>query len=107
MHPGVEAQDQHDTKEMYLNNVWRASLAITGAGGLPSMDKAGNVIRGATTLRCSMRLPPSMDPKKAEAIMKEKLTKDVPHNAKITITGDHSGGGWCMKTLTKPLDGSL
>jgi len=82
-------------------------LAITGAEGLPKLDGAGNVIRGATTLRCSMRLPPTMNPQKAEEILREKLTKDVPNNAKITIKGGHTGSGWCMKTLTPGLDGSI
>jgi hypothetical protein len=46
---------------MYLNNVWRANLSVTGAGGLPDYSKAGNVVRPSTTLRLSMRLPPNMD----------------------------------------------
>jgi len=40
-----------------------------------------------------------MDPRKAEAIMKEKLSTDVPYNAKVTFAGDHTGSGWCMKEL--------
>jgi len=82
---------------MYLNNVWKANLATTGASGLPDVAVAGNVIRASTSVRCSMRLPPNMDPKKAEDIMREKLTTDVPHNAKVTISGGHTGSGWCMK----------
>jgi len=31
--------------------------------------------------------------------MIEKLTKDVPYGAKVTISGGHCGNGWCMKEL--------
>jgi hypothetical protein len=44
--------------EMYLENVWRANLAITGCDGLPPTGMAGNVIRSSTSARLSMRLSP-------------------------------------------------
>lgn len=49
-------------------------MSITGADGLPPINMAGNVVRSSTGARVSMRLPPTMDPKKAEAIMREKLS---------------------------------
>lgn len=82
---------------MYLNNTWRANLSVTGAGGLPEYTRAGNVVRPQTTLRLSYRLPPNMDCQKAAAIVREKLTKDVPHDCIVEIKGDHNGNGWCMK----------
>jgi hypothetical protein len=54
---------------MYLNNVWRPNLSITGAEGLPSISMAGNVLRPKTSVRCSMRLPPTYDAKKANELM--------------------------------------
>ena len=53
--------------EMYLNNCWRANLSIVGAAGLPDAACAGNVIRAATTVKLSLRLPPSADPAACEA----------------------------------------
>jgi hypothetical protein len=82
---------------MYLNNTWRANLSVTGAGGMPDYTKAGNVCRPSTSLRLSMRLPPNMDCNKAAAVIREKLTTDVPYNCKVDIHGDHNGNGWCMK----------
>jgi acetylornithine deacetylase/succinyl-diaminopimelate desuccinylase-like protein len=61
MEEGVEYCSQDNQAEMYLNNTWRANLSITGAGGLPDYNKAGNVVRPSTSLRLSMRLPPNMD----------------------------------------------
>lgn len=59
---GVKYIDQDDLPNLYLNSTWRANLAITGAGGLPAVARAGNVCRPETTLRLSLRLPPSADP---------------------------------------------
>ena len=92
--------NEADVVQMYLDNVWNPNMSITGADGLPPIAMAGNVVRASTGARISMRLPPSMDPKKAEAIMRETLTKDPPYGAKITINGGHAGSGWCMKELS-------
>ena len=35
--------------------------------------------------------------------MVEKLTKDVPYNAKVTILKTSTGPGWCMKELNPKL----
>ena len=89
-----------DISKMYLDNVWNPNMSITGADGLPPVGMAGNVVRASTGARISMRLPPSMDPAKAEAFLRETLTKDPPYGAKITINGGHAGSGWCMKELS-------
>lgn len=46
-----------------------------------------------------MRVCPAFDASKVADIMTEKLTTNVPYNAKVTIHGGHSGNGWCMKDL--------
>ena len=97
MEEGVKYCSQDNLVEMYLNNTWRANLSVTGAGGLPDYNRAGNVVRPQTTLRLSYRLPPNMDCHKAAAIVKQKLTTDVPHDCIVEIKGDHNGNGWCMK----------
>jgi len=56
---------QENIEELYLNNVWKANLSITGADGLPPISKAGNVVRSDTSVRVSLRLPPTFDAKKA------------------------------------------
>ena len=58
LHPGVQFVDQDNIQELYLNHTWRPNLAITGASGLPPLNKAGNVIRPSTEVRLSMRLSP-------------------------------------------------
>lgn len=96
LEPGVKFC-YDDMVEMYLANTWKANLSVTGAGGLPYYEKAGNVVRASTSLRLSMRLPPNKDAKEAGKQVREKLSKDVPHNCVVEIHGDHNGNGWCMK----------
>ena len=94
MHDGVQYIKQDSVEELYLNKAWRPNLSITGADGLPPTAIAGNVCRPSTTCRCSMRLCPVFDAHKANEIMNEKLSKDVPYNAKVTLKGGHAGSGW-------------
>ena len=82
-------------------------MSITGADDLPPIKMAGNAVRPKTSVRISMRLPPTMDPKKGEEIMIKKLTTDVPYNAEVTVHGGHCGSGWCMKELPAYLDQAL
>jgi acetylornithine deacetylase/succinyl-diaminopimelate desuccinylase-like protein len=94
MHEGVSYIKQDNVAELYLNKAWHPNLSITGADGLPPVAIAGNVCRPKTTVRCSMRLCPVFDAHKANEIMADKLSKDVPYNAKVTLKGGHAGSGW-------------
>jgi hypothetical protein len=84
---------------MYLDNVWRPNLSITGASGIPHFTKAGNVVRSSTTVRISLRLSPDFDSEVAKNKLIEILTTDVPYNAKVTILKASTGNGFCMKVL--------
>jgi acetylornithine deacetylase/succinyl-diaminopimelate desuccinylase-like protein len=99
--------NQQDLIKMYLNNQWNPNLSITGADGFPPIAMAGNAVRNKTGVRLSMRLPPMADPKKAEATIIEKLTTNVPYNAKVTLKSGHAGAGWCMKELQPWLTDSI
>ncbi len=96
-HEGCKPMDSDNLPEMYLNNTWRANLSVTGASGLPDCSVAGNVVRASTSVKLSMRLPPSAKPAETEAKLIEILTTNVPYNAKVTVKGGHAGQGWCMK----------
>lgn len=84
-------------KEMYLDNVWRSNLTITGIDGIPPVAIAGNAVRAKTGIRASMRLCPNADPEASLKIMIEKLTTNVPYNAKVNILKTATGPGWCMR----------
>lgn len=83
-----------DELELTLNNGWRPTLSITGAAGLPHPDDAGNVLREATTLALSFRLPPTADSASALAAVEKALTTDVPYSAQVTISDVEQADGW-------------
>ena len=80
---------------------------MTGAAGLPSIDSAGNVLRPKTTLKLSMRLPPTVDGERATWAMKKALETDVPYNARVSFKGDWGATGWNAPTTAPWLKGLL
>jgi acetylornithine deacetylase/succinyl-diaminopimelate desuccinylase-like protein len=84
-----------DPETLILNRTWRPQLEITGAGGLPALEAAGNVLRPSTTVRLSLRLPPTVDPKRASVAVKRLLEAEPPYGAQVTLASDGWGAsGW-------------
>mmetsp|Transcript_21374 Transcript_21374/g.24838 ORF Transcript_21374/g.24838 Transcript_21374/m.24838 type:complete len:483 (+) Transcript_21374:30-1478(+) len=100
---GAKPVDE-DPLVTYLNRIWRPQLAYVGVDGLPATSKAGNVLRPETNVRLSLRLPPTLSTKKAEALLKEILEKDPPYGAQVTLTGMGGGQGWNAPYNQKYLD---
>ncbi len=96
-----------DKVELILNRTWRPQLAVTGAGGLPELASAGNVLRPATALKLSLRLPPTADGAKAGTFVKRLLEADPPYGAKVTFKLEKDGGGWNAPQLSDWLSGSV
>lgn len=90
-----------DKVELILNRTWRAQLAITGMSGLPPLDNAGNVLRPNTSVKLSMRLPPTLDGEVAGDVVKELLEKDPPYGAKVTVNLEKDGSGWNAPPLSQ------
>ena len=115
--PGADpgAHDKHahamptttDPVQAILARTWRPALSVTGAAGLPSIDSAGNVLRPKTTLKLSMRLPPTVDGERATWAMKKALETDVPYNARVSFKGDWGATGWNAPTTAPWLKGLL
>ena len=91
--PGVQPIID-DRQQLILNRTWRSALTITGAEGLPAISDAGNVMRPKTALKLSMRLPPTVCPKKASAALQKALTENPPYGAKVTFSADDGAMGW-------------
>jgi acetylornithine deacetylase/succinyl-diaminopimelate desuccinylase-like protein len=98
----------HDRVEMILNRTWRPALSITGVDGLPPLGSAGNVLRPHTAVKLSLRIPPRLDPAKAQRLVKDALERDPPYGAKVSFEGDKSSTGWdappLAPWLTKAID---
>jgi acetylornithine deacetylase/succinyl-diaminopimelate desuccinylase-like protein len=83
-----------DGGEALLNRTWRPALSVIGADGLPPIESAGNVLRPSTSLKLSLRLPPTVDGNAAAAAMKATLEADPPHGASVTFTAEQGATGW-------------
>ena len=92
-HAGVQPVLQ-DCQQLILNRTWRPALTVTGAEGFPSIENAGNVMRPKTALKLSMRIPPTVCPKKASAALSNALTEKPPYNAKVTFSVCDGSMGW-------------
>ncbi len=93
--------------ELVLNRTWRPALAITGVGGLPALDSAGNVLRPFTAVKLSLRLPPTADALAAGEFLKNLLEKDPPYGAKVSFQLEKAGSGWNAPALAPWLEQSV
>ncbi len=96
-----------DPSELILNRTWRPALAITGADGLPAIANAGNVLRAGTSVKISLRLPPTADAKAATKKLKSLLENDPPYGARINFTPDWSASGWHAPDLQHWLEQAI
>jgi acetylornithine deacetylase/succinyl-diaminopimelate desuccinylase-like protein len=96
-----------DPVEQVLNRTWRPQLEVTGAGGLPPLARAGNVLREATSLALSLRLPPTLDPAVAEAALTQLLQRDPPYGADVAYRPTGRAAGWDAPALAPWLAASL
>ncbi len=80
--------------EAMLNRTWRPALSIIGADGLPAIADAGNVLRPRTSLKLSLRLPPTIDGEGATRDLKQLLEADPPHGATVHFAADQGATGW-------------
>ncbi len=83
-----------DRAEALLNRTWRPMLSVVGADGLPPIANAGNVLRPCTSLKLSLRLPPTIDGHAATVEMKRVLEADPPYGAEVTFEADQGASGW-------------
>lgn len=91
---GRTAPVTDDPVELVLNRTWRPALEVTGAAGLPALDHAGNVLRPSTTLRLSLRLPPTCDAAAATRALEALLLADPPYGAEVRFAAEQAMGGW-------------
>ncbi|MCU1349846.1 MAG: Acetylornithine deacetylase/succinyldiaminopimelate desuccinylase-like deacylase [Acidobacteria bacterium] len=83
-----------DPLELLLNRTWRPALAYTGQGGFPDLVQGGNVLRPKTSLKLSLRIPPSLDATDLDKRLKQLLESDPPYGAHVTFEPEKGGGGW-------------
>jgi len=84
----------NDNVEGVLRRSWKPALSVVGADGLPPSDNAGNVLRPYTQLQLSMRIPPLVDPIKAQRAIEKALTENPPYGATVSVHFEESASGW-------------
>ena len=96
-----------DLAELVLNRTWRPALSVTGIGGMPPLDSAGNVLRPETSVKLSLRLPPTADGKKCGELLKEALLRDPPNGAQVTLNLEKASTGWNAPAMAPWLEQSI
>ncbi len=83
-----------NTVELIRNRTWHPGLEITGADGLPAIADAGNVLRPTTSLKLSIRLPPTVDGRAATSAIKRVLEANPPYGTEVRFESDFAADGW-------------
>ncbi|MFC6839050.1 M20 family metallopeptidase [Xanthomonas theicola] len=104
--PGMRPM-HHDPAELVLNRTWRPALSVTGADGLPPLASSGNVLRPQTAVKLSLRLPPTLDGKRAGELLKDVLLRDPPYGAQVTLALEKSSSGWNAPAQSPWLTGAI
>ena len=97
----------NDPVELIINSTWRATLAVTGADGLPPVGSAGNVLLPELSFKLSLRLPPTTDPARAAKALKETLEHDPPYGVQVKFESEGGTGGWNAPAFAPWLEESI
>lgn len=103
---GAQPSDE-DPVQLILNRTWRPALAVTGASGLPALTEAGNVLRPATRLRLSLRLPPTVAGETASEVLQGLLEADPPAGCQVRFDATQATTGWNAPAQSQWLSDAL
>jgi len=83
-----------DVATLITERSWRAQLAVTGADGLPAVNAAASVMLPATSLKLSLRLPPTLDADAAGIALKRLLEERPPYGCQVSFDIAFTSPGW-------------
>jgi acetylornithine deacetylase/succinyl-diaminopimelate desuccinylase-like protein len=93
--------------ELVLNRTWRPALSVTGVDGMPPLSSAGNVLRPYTSVKLSLRLPPTLDGRRAGDLLKDALLRDPPNGAQVSLELEKASTGWNAPALASWLEHAI
>lgn len=96
-----------DLAELTLNRTWRPALSVTGVDGMPPLSSAGNVLRPFTSVKLSLRLPPTLDGKRGGELLQEALLRDPPYGAEVSLSLEKASTGWNAPALVPWLERAI
>ncbi|WP_236794826.1 M20/M25/M40 family metallo-hydrolase [Amycolatopsis sp. GM8] len=91
--PGVRPQATGPADQLIAQS-WSPSVAYVGVDGMPPTDAAGSVLRESTTVRLSIRLPPTIRAAKAAETLRTVLEADPPSGAAVRVDVHGAEDGW-------------
>src|SRR5579863_5022275 len=104
--PGMQPMTS-DPAELILNRTWRPQLAITAMDGYPLPENGGNVLLPFTTLKLSLRLPPTCEAEPARLAVKKTLEQPPPYGASVEFDAPRGETGWNAPALSSWLAKAL
>jgi acetylornithine deacetylase/succinyl-diaminopimelate desuccinylase-like protein len=104
--PGLELMGR-DGAERLVRQAWSAALSVTGADGIPSVAEGGNVLRASTTLKLSVRIPPSVDAAVAQRALIAALVTEPPAGATVKVVAGEPAQGWVAPSPARWLAAAL
>jgi acetylornithine deacetylase/succinyl-diaminopimelate desuccinylase-like protein len=96
-----------DPLELLLNRTWRPALSYIGQAGMPDLVQGGNVLRPKTSIKLSLRIPPSLDATDLDRKLKNLLESDPPYGSKISFEPEKGGAGWVAPAIAPWLQQSV
>ena len=93
--------------ELVLNRTWRPALSVTGIGGMPPLESAGNVLRPETSVKLSLRLPPTANGKACGELLRAELLRDAPNGAQVTLELEKASTGWNAPAMSAWLETAI
>jgi acetylornithine deacetylase/succinyl-diaminopimelate desuccinylase-like protein len=96
-----------DPLELLLNRTWRPALSYTGQAGFPDLVQGGNVLRPKTSIKLSLRIPPSLDATDLERNIKHLLESNPPYGARVVFDAEKGGAGWVAPPIAPWLQQSV
>jgi acetylornithine deacetylase/succinyl-diaminopimelate desuccinylase-like protein len=97
----------NDPVELLINSTWRATVAVTGADGLPAVASAGNVLLPEIAFKISLRLAPTTDAVAATKAVKETFERDPPYGAQVSFEDAAGSAGWNAPAFAPWLEESI
>lgn len=104
--PGVQPITK-DPLELLLNRTWRPALSYIGQAGMPDLQQGGNVLRPKTSIKLSLRVPPSLDATDLDTKLKNLLESDPPYGARVEFEPEKGGAGWVAPKIAPWLEQSV
>ena len=103
---GVEPMNDEPVDNI-LARTWGPTISYIGIDGIPSTASAGNVLRPSTSLKLSLRLPPTADPEAVRDELRAALLADPPSGASVRFDRSETASGWNAPELAPWLRATL